>query len=86
MNKHNWLQNGSVTVPQLLVDLLYFLAFAVLPRNQACDAGDGFDTLCGRAWPDPLNCAIRGYERLRWGHIDEIETQPDSGCCQCHYG
>jgi len=53
MNKHNWPQNGSVTAPQWLVDLLYFMAFAVLPRNQACDAGDGFDTLCGRAWPDP---------------------------------
>jgi hypothetical protein len=63
MNKHNWPQNGSVTVPQLSVDLSYLLAFAMLRRNQACDAGNGFDTLCGGAPKELSNGAIRRFER-----------------------
>ena len=54
---------APATAAQLSVDLSYLLAFDMLWRNQACDAGNGFDTLCGGAQEELSNGAIRRFER-----------------------
>lgn len=53
----------GVMAPATAAQLSYLLAFAMLRRNQACDAGNGFDILCGGAPEELSNGAIRRFER-----------------------